>query len=353
VPETDAGEKTEQPTPRRRQEARQEGQVPRSTDLTAAVVILAALGLLNILGPQMLSRLLDLTRDIGRLSDTDSASLLVWIRRTIYGSVVLLAPFLLLLFTISLAGAIAQTGPLLAWKKLQPQLSHVSPLKGIKRLFSLDALTRTGFGLLKMSMVAAVAYWSLVGQIQPVLGVGSAEAGGIFAYSVTLVFMLSLRMALVLLILGLLDYFYQRWRIEQKLRMSKQEIKDELKKMDGDPLLKSRRRQAQMKLAAQRLRIEVPKADVVVTNPTEYAVALRYDEQTMGAPRIVAKGVDYMAMQIRHIAQQNGVPIMQRPPLARGLYAAAEVGDEVPPMYYKVVAELLAYVYQLSNKAAG
>jgi flagellar biosynthetic protein FlhB len=142
-----------------------------------------------------------------------------------------------------------------------------------------------------------------------------------------------------------------RWRLERQLRMTKQEVRDELKKMEGDPLVKQRRRQIQRRLMIQRIRNEVPKADVVVTNPTEYAVALKYDEATMQAPRVVAKGVDLLALRIREIAQASGVPIVQRPPLARALYASVDVGKDIPPAFYRAVAEVLAYVYQLARRA--
>ncbi len=167
------------------------------------------------------------------------------------------------------------------------------------------------------------------------------------------VFEVALRMALVLLVLGLIDYAYQRWRLEQSLRMTRQEVRDELKRMEGDPLIKQRRRQLQQQLAVQRINLDVPKADVVVTNPTEYAVALRYDEVTMQAPRVLAKGRDYLALRIRQVAEQHGVPIVQRPPLARALYATVEVGQEIPPQFYRAVAEVLAYVYRITGKAAG
>jgi flagellar biosynthetic protein FlhB len=176
---------------------------------------------------------------------------------------------------------------------------------------------------------------------------------GILHMASEILFALMLRLALVLLILGLIDYFYQRHKVEKQLRMSKQEIKDELKRMEGDPLVKHRRRQVQAKLAMQRIAIDVPRSDVVVTNPTEYAVALKYDEATMHAPRVLAKGKDLLALRIRQIAQQYGIILVQRPPLARGLYTACDVGDEIPPAYYRAVAEVLAYVYQLSGRAAG
>jgi flagellar biosynthetic protein FlhB len=349
----ETGEKTEQPTPRRRQEAREEGQVPRSTDLTAAVALLAGLVLLNVFGPGMYERMLMLIREMCDVSDASVAALPNWIARTAYTATALLLPFLSLLMVLTVGGAAAQTGALLTPKKLIPKLENVSPMKGIKRLFSLDSVTRTGMGLFKMVFVGVVAYYTIIARIQPVLGAATVPPAGILHMASDVLFALMLRMSLLLLVLGLIDYFYQRHKIEKRLRMSRQEIKDELKRMEGDPLLKSRRRQAQAKLALQRIGIDVPKSDVVVTNPSEYAVALRYDEATMTAPRVLAKGRDLLALRIRQIAQQHGVVIVQRPPLARGLYAACEVGDEIPPAYYRAVAEVLAYVYHLSGRVAG
>jgi flagellar biosynthetic protein FlhB len=351
--EADTGDKTEQPTPRRRQEAREEGQVPRSTDLTGALALLAGLILLNVFGPGMFERLLLLIREMVDVSDAPVAALPNWMARTLYTAALLLLPFLLLLMVLTGAGALAQTGLLLTPKKLIPRINNLSPIKGVKRLFSLDSATRTVLGFFKMALVALVAYYTILARIRPVLGVGSLPPLGILHMASEMLFSLMLRLALVLLILGLIDYFYQRHKIEKQLRMSKQEIKDELKRMEGDPLVKHRRRQVQAKLALQRIAIDVPKSDVVVTNPTEYAVALKYDELTMRAPRVLAKGKDLLALRIRQIAQQYGVVIVQRPPLARGLYTACEVGDEIPPAYYRAVAEVLAYVYQLSGRAAG
>ncbi|HPM25323.1 MAG TPA: EscU/YscU/HrcU family type III secretion system export apparatus switch protein, partial [Phycisphaerae bacterium] len=176
---------------------------------------------------------------------------------------------------------------------------------------------------------------------------------GVLGLGAEVLFDLAVRLAIALLVLGILDYLIQRWKLERRLRMTKQEVRDELKKMEGDPLVKQRRRQIQARLALQRIRAEVPRADVVVTNPTHFAVALRYDEATMSAPRVTAKGRDLLAERIRQLAQQHGVPIVQRPPLARALYTGVEVGQEVPPAFYRAVAEVLAYVYQLSGRVAG
>jgi flagellar biosynthetic protein FlhB len=353
MPADDAGEKTEQPTPRRREEARQKGQVPRSTDLTAAISLLVGLMLLNWFGPTMLERMLDLARDLGHASEPTAAEVQVWVRRAAVAAAGMTLPFLGVLSVLTVVGTLAQTGPVLAWQRAQPRLENINPLKGLKRIFSMDSVTRAVLGVLKLALIAWVAYISIAQNIRPVLGAAALEPMAILHNAGRLIFMLSLRMALILLVLGLIDYAYQRYKNEKSLKMTKQEVKDELKRMDGDPHIKARRRQLQMKLAMQRLSAEVPKADVVVTNPTEYAVALRYDEAAMAAPRLVAKGRGWLAERIRQIAAQHRIAIVQRPALARALYASVEVGEEVPPAYYRAVAEILAYVYQLSGRAVG
>lgn len=350
----EAGEKTEQPTPRRRQEAREEGQVAHSTDLTAAISLLAGLVALNMLGPGMYRDMIGLVREMVDVSDIGGGALHVWASRTLWRGASILFPFLALLLVITALGALAQTGFVFTWKRVQPKLENISPTKGVKRLFSLDSVTRTLMGVFKMALIGLVAYVTLAGQLPLVLNAPpGASPGGILNLLGAVVFTLGLRMALVLLLLGVIDYVYQRYRLEKKLRMTKQEVKDELKRMEGDPLLKQRRRQVQARIAMQRVQTDVPKADVVVTNPTHYAVALRYDESTMAAPHVLAKGRDHLALRIRLVAQSNGVPIVERPPLARSLYATVEVGQQVSPEHYRAVAEVLAYVYQLSGRAAG
>jgi flagellar biosynthetic protein FlhB len=353
VAQDDADEKTEQPTARRREEAREEGQIARSADLTAAVGLLAGLLLLKTFGGRMVGGLLDLIRALGNSPAVTSADLLPWIKKVSLAAAEIMLPFLALLLVITVAGTAAQSGLLLTWKRLTPKPDRVSPVTGVKRLFSADVLSRLGLGLLKMTCVAGIAYLTIVGRLGTVLSAGGLHAGGVFGLGAEVVFDLALRLAAVLLVLGIVDYLIQRWRLERQLRMTKQEVRDELKRMEGDPLIKQRRRQIQRRLAMQRIQAEVPRADVVVTNPTHYAVALRYDEAAMAAPRVVAKGKDFLAERIRQIAQQAGVPLVQRPPLARALYFGVEVGQEVPPAFYRAVAELLAFVYRLTGKKAG
>lgn len=351
----DGGEKTEQPTARRLTEARQNGQIPKSTDLTAAVAMVGGLLLLKALGDGMLETMLALTRDIGDVTTISTGQIPAWMARTGRAVMEMLLPFLLLLLLIALVGSYVQSGLVMSWKKLKPDLANLSPAKGIKRIFSKDAATRTGMGLVKMAVVGAVAWITIAPRVGQLVAAAGVSVLGIFHLGATLIATLAFRLALVLLLLGIIDYIYHRWSLNQQLKMTKQEVRDEMKRMEGDPLVKQRRRRVQAKLAMQRIRMDVPKADVVVTNPTEFAVALRYDEATMAAPRVLAKGQDLLALHIRQVAQQHGVPIVQRPPLARALYAACEPGDEVPATYYRAVAEVLAYVYQLARagRAAG
>lgn len=352
MPEHDDGaDRSEAPTPRRREEARAEGQIVRSVELTAAASLMAAILLLKALGPLLLGDMLNLTRGLEQTGDVRTTTLWPWIELVALTGARWLAPLLLLLVAVAIGATVAQSGVVLAWTRLALKPERLDPVAGARRIFSTEALARLIVGLLKVGLVSWIGWYTISTQIGTVLSAGAADPAGMFALCANLVYDLALRLGLVLLILGVADYLFQRWQHEKKLRMTKQEVRDELKRMEGDPLLKQRRRQMQTRLAMQRIRSEVPKADVVVTNPTEYAVALRYDEKTMTAPRVVAKGRDYLALQIRQVAQQHGVPIVARPPLARALYTV-EVGEEVPAAHYRAVAEVLAYVYQLARKAS-
>jgi flagellar biosynthetic protein FlhB len=204
--------------------------------------------------------------------------------------------------------------------------------------------------VLKVAMVSLVAYSAVSGRLGQIIAVQQLSFQQIFGLGCEIVFAIGLRVAVLLLVLAILDYIYQRHRLEQSLRMTKQEVKDEMRRMEGDPLMKQRRRQIAVQRAMQKLKKDVPKADVVVTNPTHYAVALKYEEGKMRAPRLVAKGADLMAQRIRELAVEAGVPIVERPPLARAIYRMIDVGEEIPEQFYSAVAEILAYVYELNRR---
>ncbi|MBI4578810.1 MAG: flagellar biosynthesis protein FlhB, partial [Planctomycetes bacterium] len=336
-----AQERTEAPTPRRREEARARGQVARSTDLSAAVILLGGLVILHWSGQDLLAKLLVVMQKyLGAEAGVavDARPLGTIARHLLVESGRMLLPFLGGLVVLALAIGYLQVGWLITFKPLAPSLERLNPVNGVARMFNARAFVHLLMGVLKMALLVLVAWWTLSGRVDVLANVPGLPHLSVIAVAADLVFTLGLRLAIVLLVLAILDYAYQRHRTEKDLRMTKEEVKEELKRMEGDPKIKARRRQVQMQMALQRIRSAVPKADVVVTNPTEFAVALQYDSETMTAPRVTAKGADYLAGKIREVAIEHGVPIVERPPLARALYRGVEVGQEVPAEFYKAVA---------------
>ena len=337
-----AQEKTEKPTPRRREEARASGQVARSADLNAAVTLLGGLLILHWWGEGMLAKLLALTRkslgEDGHIA-VDASGLGIALRDMLLDGGRLVMPFMVGVVLIALAVGYLQVGWLITLKPLTPSFDRLNPLAGLGRMFSARSFVHLIMGVLKTSVLVAVTWWTLIGRVGVLANASGLSHLDTIAVAMDMVF-----------ILALIDYVYQRYRTEKDLRMTKEEIKEEMKRMEGDQKIKSRRRQVQMQMAVQRLRGTVPQADVVVTNPTHYAVVLKYDGENMTAPKVTAKGADYLARKIRELAIEHGVPIVERPPLARALFRHVEVGQEVPAEFYKAVAEVLAYVYELAGR---
>jgi flagellar biosynthetic protein FlhB len=347
----DVGDKTEPPTPRRRSEARNEGQVARSQDLTAAVMLLAAFIALDLLGSRLWMRLVEFTRTAlnpaGRVDALDMApfaasgavEVLKWI-----------VPFMLIVALAGAATVLAQVGWLFTTKPLMPSLNKLNPINGFKRIFSMRSLMTAVINMGKLAVVVGVVYMTFAvsaGQIIHALSLGHLD---LFRMGAHLSVGLGFKLSAVLIVLALLDYAFQKYRQERDMRMTKDEVKDEMRSMEGDPVVRRRRREVQLQLAVQRLKKDVPTADVVVTNPTHLALAIRYDADTMPAPRVVAKGADHMALRIRQIAIEWGIPIVERKTLARSMYDAVEVGEYVPERFYRAIAEILAYVYELSGR---
>jgi flagellar biosynthetic protein FlhB len=252
---------------------------------------------------------------------------------------------------LALLSNLLQVGFLMTGQPLRPNLNKINPLTGFSRVFNSRTLVQLVMNLLKLALVCFVAYVSVRGKWSAILLALEAAGGEQAVLLSQVVYGVGLRMALVLLVLALLDYGYQRLRHEKDLRMTKEEVKEEMRRMEGDPIIKQRRRRMQFAAAMQRIRKNVPTADVVVTNPTELAIAIKYDAESMRAPTVVAKGRGLLAQKIREIAIQHGVPIVEKKPLAQALYKTVEVGQEVPEQFYKAIAEILAYVYELSGRA--
>ncbi len=353
MPET-AQERTEAPTPRRREEARSRGQVGRSTDLTAAVALLGTLVFLQVTGRDLFGRLLEVMRRCLGETGQDAATaggMKVILEAAAGHCAAVLLPLLLTVLVVAGVTAFLQVGVLLTTRPLRPSLDKLNPLSGLQRMFSARSFVHLLMGVLKAGLLGLVAWYTLHGRMDVLASACRLPHTAMIGMAAEVVLGLALRLAVVLLLLAIIDFVYQKYRTERDLRMTKEEIREELKRMDGDPKLKARRRRVQMQLSLQRIQSTVPRADVVVTNPTELAVALQYDGATMRAPRVIAKGADYVALRIRQVAVANGVPIVERKPLARALYRDVAVGQEIPAELYKAVAEVLAYVYELTGRS--
>ena len=348
----DVDERTESPTPRRREQSRSRGQVARSQDLSAAAPLLVSFAAISLLGPRLWYSLLAMVRtglvseSSGSLDDLHpfaGAVMLEAARR--------LTPFLVVVVAAIVAISVAQIGLLFTVHPLIPSLSKINPLEGVKRLFSARSVVAALVNMGKLLVVAFIVYLTFAERAASILFASTLGLIEVFRLGARLTFDVGIRLSVALVVLALLDFAWQRHRREKDLRMTKEEVKDEFRSMEGDPKLKARRRQAQIQLAMQRVRRDVPTADVVVTNPTHVAVAIRYDSETMVAPKVVAKGADYLALRIRQVAKEFGIPLVERPPLARALHEAVEVGQYVPERFYRAIAEILAYVYELTGRS--
>ncbi len=351
------GEKTESATPRRRQEAREEGKVARSADLTAACGLLAAVLLLEAFGFRLLTgmKLLLAAMLSGKLAEnpTRATDLVALPTLSLHLVAAALLPIVVGILVVSLALTVGQVGFNVTTKPFEFDITKLSPLKGLKNLFSMRGWSRLGFSIAKVAVIGTVGYIAIHQAMPQVLRLSELAILPMIGAAADLVFIVALKLAVLLIIMGLMDYAYQRWQHEQDLLMTKQELKEEMKRMDGDPLVKQRRARVARQLAMQRTAQAVPKADVVVTNPTHFAVALKYDSKSMSAPRVIAKGADFLALRIRQIALANGVPLVERKEIARGLYHGVEVGQEIPPQFFSAVAEILAYVYRLAGRRSA
>lgn len=348
------GEKTEPATPRKREEARQKGQVARSTDLSASIVLVLGVLMVGWFGPRLVEAMRVIMMEALSLTvvaDMNAGNAGMLMLRALQMCLLAAGPLVLGVLMAALIGNVIQVGFYATPQRLQPKLDSLSPLNGVKRIFGgVQAFVQLGMNLLKLTVVGFVGYTAVHGRLGEIVASQQLEYMQMLSLGAELVYSVAIRVAVVLLILAIIDYAWKRYKHERDLRMTKQEVRDEMKRMEGDPMIKARRRQIQIQMSRDRQKKSVPTADVVVTNPTEYAVALKYDAASGGAPRVVAKGRGLIAAEIRRIAIENGVPILERPPLARALYRMVEVGQEIPEEFYAAVAEILAYVYELTGR---
>lgn len=350
----DMGDKTEAPTPRRRSEAREQGNIARSADLTAAAILLGVMVLLNMYGGSLIRSMRLLMAQMLSPQAMNDFSATAAVERLVAALInisLAMAPFLVGVLLIAVVGNLLQVGFYFNPQRLAPNMATLNPLKGISKLFvGGKGIFGLLMNLLKLSLVTVVAYFAVRSRMEEIINVQQLSFLQIFGLGAGIIYSIALRLGVLLLVLAIIDYVYQRFRNERELKMTKQQVKEEMRRMEGDPHMKQRRRDVARQIARNRLRSDVPKADVIVTNPTEFAIALKYDGGTMHAPKVVAKGQGHIALFIRQIAAANGIPILERKPLARALYRLVDVGQEIPEQFYAAVAEILAYVYELTGK---
>lgn len=348
-----SGDKTFEPTAHRRQQAREKGQVAYSQDLGSAALLLLGGFLMLMLGGHLLDFSAGLMRHelehVSSLVPDQDTYVAHWIVIA-QGAAGVLVPFLGLVMLAAVVTNVLQIGFMFTPERIMPDFSHINPLSGLGRIFSLSGAMRLSFGLVKLMIIGIVAGMVLWARRNAILHSSSLDIPQIGHLLVDVTLKTILWVGLALVIVALLDYILQWWKFEKDLKMTHQEVREEMKEMQGDPQIAARRRQVARQMVLNRISSSVPKADVVVTNPTELAVAIQYDPLEMAAPIVVAKGAGVLAQRIRRLALENNIPIVERKPLAQLLYKEVDIGKRVPTESYATVAEVLAYVYQLKGK---
>ncbi|HVJ41523.1 MAG TPA: flagellar biosynthesis protein FlhB [Dongiaceae bacterium] len=350
--ETDDSQKTEDPTSKRLDDARKQGQVANSREVNNLFMMMALTLSVAMFGPgiagDIKNMILPFIESPDRIpTDIGHLQMLGW-RFLTHILMAGIVPLILALFAAFGSGYL-QFGLLWSAEHLMPSLSKISPFAGFGRIFSMRSLNEFLKGLAKIAIVGSVATSLLLPAVRDVHHLIGLEPMQILGTTKSMVVHLLFGVLSVVFAITIFDFFYQRFQHIRSLRMSRQELKEEFRDTEGDPLVKGRLRQLRMERARRRMMAEVPKSDVIVTNPTHYAVALRYDQATMGAPRVIAKGIDKAAQRIREIAKEHDIPVIENPPLARGLHAAVEVDQEIPPEFYKAVAEVISYIMKLKR----
>ncbi|MBV8721531.1 MAG: flagellar biosynthesis protein FlhB [Candidatus Eremiobacteraeota bacterium] len=347
-------EQTEKPTPKRRHEARQRGQVPRSQELPGSVIFFAAVFLIYGFFERALAAVEASVRGafahIGSHQEPTIHSAWLLMLQAMEPIGLLLLILFGVAFVLGVVANVAQFGFVLSFKPLQPSFSKINPITGFGRLFSKQILVNLAKQIIKLAAVVIILYQSISQNLGFLAQVGQTSPNSVVTIVASIVFTIAWKFALLLVVVGLLDYVWMRYQYEDSLKMTKQEVKDEWRQSEGNPEAKAALKRRQREFARRRMMSAVPRATVVVTNPTHYAVALEWNELEMEAPVVSAKGVDLLAKRIRQIAEENGVPIMENPPLARTLYEKVELDQAIPPNLYAAVAQVIAFVFKLKRK---
>jgi len=348
-----AQQKTEAPSPRKLRDARQKGQVPKSRDLSAAIILLAALSTIAFLKDTIIismQRLLLEYFQTGVNVNLPAENLPLHMIGFLVRMNLVLLPVFIIILIAAVAANVLQVGVLFAPQVLQPKFDRLNPVEGFKKIFSMRSLFELVKNLLKVIIVAAMVYWVVKARLTELLMIYFKTPAQLLDLITAIMLVAAFAGAGAFLVVSMFDMFFQRYEHTKNLRMTKQEVKDEHKQSEGDPMIKSWLRRRQREILTNAIRQEVPQATVVVTNPVHVAVAIRYDEKEKGAPMVTAKGAGDLAQAIKKLARQNNVPVVENPPVARALYHNVDIGNEIPMELYQAIAEIIALVYRLKGK---
>ncbi|MDX9862113.1 MAG: flagellar biosynthesis protein FlhB [Rhodospirillales bacterium] len=351
--EEDDSQKTEEPTPKKIEKARSKGQVATSQEIKSWLILLAGAMALYVMAPSMMGDIRQIGRTLLETSHAipmDAPHLRLLLADVLLKVGIIVAPLAVLLLVVSVAASVGQSGLLVAPSKIKLETSKISLVKGFKNKFSLRQFIEFVKGIVKLSVVAIVAAGLAVPMLDGITLAPMTDIVWTLQRLHRIALWIVAGTVAVMTAIALLDYAYQKYNYIKQLRMTKQEVKDENKQAEGDPQIKAQIRRIRAQRARQRMMAAVPNADVVITNPTHFAVALQYKMDEMAAPKVVAKGVDTLALRIRQVAEENDVPIVENPPLARALHAAVELDEEIPPEHFKAVAEVIGYVMRLRGR---
>ncbi|MCX5749088.1 MAG: flagellar biosynthesis protein FlhB [Candidatus Saganbacteria bacterium] len=347
------GDKSEEPTPHRLREAREKGQVAKSKEITTAFLLLTSYVIFRYTGDMIWRELAGMTQSVFQLIPNISDFSLDFV-----GSVLLIAlrafaisvtPIFIVTVIVALLAEALQTGFVAAVDPLSPKLERINPLEGFKRMFSMTGFVELVKSIIKILIVFYITWYAVKDDLPSVIGVMSADPWQSLVIGGSIAYKIAIRVGIFYLAVAILDYFYRRWEYMKNLKMTKQEIKEEYKRLEGDPQVKQRMRDLQRAMSNQRMMAAVPGADVVVTNPTHLAVAILYDASRMKAPSLVAKGRHMIAEEIKKIAESNNIPVIENEPLARSIFNSTKVGQEISSEIYQAVAEILAFVYKIKK----
>ncbi|MBW2367113.1 MAG: flagellar biosynthesis protein FlhB [Deltaproteobacteria bacterium] len=346
-------EKTEAATPKKREKAREEGQVAKSAEIASVAVLVLGISVIYFFGDYFYPKLMQVIHlqiVFEKIPAFDNLFCLSVLNQSVTYFFLIMAPVLAAVFLAAFAANYFQVGFHLSAKAIRPKLEKFDVIKGFGRLVSLRSFVELIKSLTKLFIIGAVAYFAIRGEVDNILRLYNSDIATIFLYVLKCIFKIFVWVLLIMVTVAVIDYLYQRWQFEKDLKMTKQEVKEEHKESEGDPQVKSRIRSIQMQAARKRMMQAVPDADVVVTNPTHLAVAIKYDPISMEAPKVLAKGAGQVAQRIKEIAADHNIPVVENKELARNLYKTIDIGDQIGSEFFRAVAELLAYVYKIKGK---